>query len=73
METRAVADKMHSWELVWSDTEGVPNQHTLRMRVPGGWLYRHNVWRPEGDVESMVFVPIQSGQALVGSRLPGAK
>ena len=52
-----MADEMHAWENVWSDAGGVPTQHTFRMRVPGGWLYRHNAWRPEGDVESMVFVP----------------
>jgi hypothetical protein len=37
-----------------------------RIRVPGGWLYRTEVWREEESTVAMCFVPIPPGMARAG-------
>jgi hypothetical protein len=55
--TCIMADEDQSgWEEVWKDQTQQPTERTLRMKVPGGWLYRHNYARRDGRQDSMVFV-----------------
>jgi len=43
----------------WEDVSGsVENgELTKRLRVPGGWLYRLNLWTEEHESIAMAFVP----------------
>ena len=47
---------LHQWEIVSQGRDPGENASTYRMRVPGGWLYRHqpNITSPPS---SMAFVP----------------
>ncbi len=54
-------EMMHRWERVWSGTD-FP-ERTLRMRVPGGWLYRHSPGNSGIQNECMVFVPDPQAQS----------
>jgi hypothetical protein len=44
----------HKWEKVWANEASF----TYRLRVPGGWIYRFALKRPERYHQSMVFVPM---------------
>ncbi len=45
------AHQLHQWGIVYQDAY----QHTYRMRVPGGWLYRHHTGTP--SIMTMALVP----------------
>lgn len=52
---------LQEWELVNASSanmsDGEPDRNrTLRMSVPGGWLYLHETWGRGNKTESMVFV-----------------
>jgi hypothetical protein len=61
-----MAVELHKWEQIWADSSENRPRFTNRMRVPGGWLYRHTVLRPEGKgtIECIAFVP---GEAEPGA------
>ena len=42
------------WEVVWRDDDG---EVLSRMKVPGGWLYRLEVYSFERMSHSITFVP----------------
>jgi hypothetical protein len=53
--------ELHTWESIWRGdpigSQGLPISQTYRMKVPGGWLYRHHYLRRDDGNDSMVFVP----------------
>jgi hypothetical protein len=53
-----MADTIHQWELI--DGSGDMGDHswsTMRLRVPGGWIYMHTVMTALGPHMTSVFVP----------------
>ncbi len=52
MSDHQQAPRLHQWEAVHRGTY----EHTFRMRVPGGWLYRYQT-NPPSTIVAMVFVP----------------
>ena len=46
---------LHGWELVDRNEEAA--HKTLRMRVPGGWIYRFRNCNAPHPVDSLCFVP----------------
>jgi len=58
--------KLHTWEQVYADADkGDPYAEIVhRFRVPGGWLYTHNIVRQNWfrrDHIATVFVPDPDG------------
>ena len=61
---------MKKWQQVSENTS--QSSQTLRMPVPGGWLYRWEEYDPEGEgitVSSMVFVPDPQQPAQLANKL----
>ena len=56
---------MHKWEVV--DRNYDSSRMTLRMRVPGGWLYRVVIHPHKSDQrDTMVFVPEPASDHSLG-------
>lgn len=50
--------KKPSWEFLAKDeSTGYPWGATSRIKVPGGWIYKHQDYYEGGVAISMVFVP----------------
>lgn len=54
--------ELHTWESIWRGERPYwvarpPDFAAYRMKVPGGWLYRHHYLRRDDGNDSMVFVP----------------
>ena len=47
------------WEFLASESEEEEISFLDRMRVPGGWIYRHRTWQTDGPLlkTSIVFAP----------------
>ncbi len=57
---------MHEWQIVCEESKEYEQRRTLRMRVPGGFLYRYELNTPVSEEScqlalAMMFVPQPSG------------